>query len=213
MQPQRTVSHTMKKRFNIAPMNDRMSAAEASAQFEARLSQLLCKVAQEQDRQAFAELFDAMAPRLKSRLMKSGLDAANAEDLLQDVMVSVWTKAGLFDPDRGSAFAWVFTIARNAKIDRMRRSRPTASLDIMEWDPIDDSESSEDRLIKADRVSGLEKALKSISPEQRIILEMAFVEELPQSDIARKLGLPLGTVKSRMRLAYSHLRKSLELST
>ena len=177
---------------------------------EQRLSQLMRLVAQNLDRAAFSELFDALAPRVKASLMKSGLDSASAEDLLQDVMISIWTKAGLFDPARGSVFAWVFTIARNARIDKARRKKPVTSLDLMHWDPVDESESSEETMVRAENASALHLAMKTISPDQRIIIEMSFVQELTQADIATRLSLPLGTVKSRMRLAYAHLRDALE---
>lgn len=177
---------------------------------EHRLNQLMRLVALNLDRVAFAELFDALAPRVKASMMKAGLDSASAEDLLQDVMISIWTKAGLFDPARGSIFAWVFTIARNARIDKARRKKPVTSLELMEWDPVDESESSEQTMVRAQDASALHRALKTISPGQRIIIEMAFVQEMTQADIAIKLSLPLGTVKSRMRLAYAHLRVALE---
>lgn len=177
---------------------------------EQRLSQLMRLVAQNLDRAAFSELFDALAPRVKASLMKSGLDSASAEDLLQDVMISIWTKAGLFDPARGSVFAWVFTIARNARIDKARRKKPVTSLDLMQWDPVDESESSEETMVRAENASALHLAMKTISSDQRIVIEMSFVQELTQADIATRLSLPLGTVKSRMRLAYAHLRVALE---
>lgn len=177
---------------------------------EQTLTQLMRLVAQNLDKVAFGQLFDFLGPRLKSSLMKAGMDSAGAEDLMQDVMISVWTKAGLFDPARGGVFGWVFTIARNVRIDRLRRTKPVMSLDLVEWDPADDSATSEEKLVKAGETAALHKALKGISAEQRQVIEMAFVQELTQVQIAEKLGLPLGTVKSRMRLAYAHLKKSLE---
>lgn len=177
-----------------------------------RLNMLMRLVAQNLDREAYGELFDALAPRVKASLMKSGLDSSSAEDILQDVMISVWTKAGLFDPERGNIFAWVFTIARNARIDKARRKKPVASLDMMEWDPMDETENSEECMLRAENTTALQRALKTISPDQRTVIEMAFVQEMTQVDIAAQLKLPLGTVKSRMRLAYAHLRTALELN-
>jgi RNA polymerase sigma-70 factor (ECF subfamily) len=180
---------------------------------EQRLNNLMRRVAQNLDREAFAELFDHLAPRVKASLMRAGMDGSSAEDLLQDVMISIWTKAGLFDPSRGSVFSWVFTIARNARIDRIRRTKPTAPLDLMDWDPVDESATSEEQMVKASETQILRQALQTIAPEQREILDLAFVQDLTQAEIASRLKLPLGTVKSRMRLAYSHLKKFVEQKT
>lgn len=177
---------------------------------EQRLNHLMRQVAQNLDRAAFAELFDILAPRVKASLMKAGLDSATADDVLQDAMISVWTKAGLFDPARGGVFSWVFTIARNARIDRARRAKPLAPLDLMDWEPADEADTSEEQMVKASETEILRQALLTIAPEQKEIIELAFVQELTQAEIASRLGLPLGTVKSRMRLAYAHLKKFLE---
>jgi RNA polymerase sigma-70 factor (ECF subfamily) len=179
---------------------------------EQRLNQLMRMVAQNLDKHAFGELFDFLAPRIKSALMKAGADAAAAEDVMQDVMIKVWTKAGLFDPARGGVLGWVHTIARNVRIDRLRRTQPSTSLNLVEWDLVDDQDSSEERLVKSGETVALQKALAVIPPEQREIIELAFVQELTQAQIAARLALPLGTVKSRMRLAYAHLKKCLEQS-
>lgn len=180
---------------------------------EQRLTQLMRMVAKNLDRAAFAELFDILAPRVKASLMKTGLDSASVEDLLQDVMISVWTKAGLFDPARGAVFSWVYTIARNARIDKARRSKNVTSLDLMDWDPADPTESSEELLVKASDTTILRQALDTIAPEQKEIIKLAFVQDLTQAEIAQRLQLPLGTVKSRMRLAYAHLKKFMEQKT
>ncbi len=167
-------------------------------------------IAQDLDKTAFSALFDETAPRIKASFLKMGMDSSGAEDLLQDVMINVWTKAGLFDPARGTVFGWIFTIARNARIDRWRRDKPTTPLDLLDWNPADESENSEDRLVRLDEASALQAALVGISAEQKQILEFSYIEGLTQIEIAKRLQLPLGTVKSRMRLAYTHLRKALE---
>jgi RNA polymerase sigma-70 factor (ECF subfamily) len=178
-----------------------------------QLAQLVRQVAQNLDREAFSTLFDLLAPKVKALLMRRGLDAAAAEDLMQDVMLSVWTKAGLYDPTRGSLQGWVFTIARNALIDRIRRKKPDISIDMIEWEPVDESENSEQRMLREERAAKLQSALKTIAAEQLSVLQLAFQEELTQTEIAARLSLPLGTVKSRMRLAYAHLRSAMEQSS
>jgi RNA polymerase sigma-70 factor (ECF subfamily) len=175
-----------------------------------RLASLIRQVAQNLDRGAFATLFDVFAPQVKSLLMRRGLEAQTAEDVMQDVLLTVWTKAGLYDPARGSLRAWVFTIARNAMIDRLRKRTSSVSIDMIEWEPVDETESAEQGLMRDEQMVRLRGAMSTVSREQLDVLRLAFEEELTQSQIAEKLGLPLGTVKSRMRLAYAHLRGALE---
>jgi len=175
-----------------------------------KLAMLIRQVAQNLDRDAFSTLFDLLAPKVKALLMRRGLDSAAAEDVMQDVMISVWTKAGLYDATRGSLQGWVFTIARNALIDRVRRRKPDISIDMIEWDPADDAEDSEERMLREERASQLKGAMKAVPADQLAVLQLAYQEELTQTEIAAHLGLPLGTVKSRMRLAYAHLRGAME---
>ena len=171
---------------------------------------LLQRIAKNLDRQAFASLFDAFAPRVKSFMIRKGASPDLAEDLVQDTMINVWTKAGMYDPAKGTVLTWVFTIARNLRIDRIRResSRPLAELG--DYDAPSDAPGSEEILARKDEARCVARALTGIPPEQREILMLSFVDDVPQGEIARRLNLPLGTVKSRMRLAYNHLRKTLE---
>ncbi len=184
-----------------------------SAMSQDYLAALIRLVAQNRDREAFASLFDHLAPKVKAFLIRRGLNAAGAEDVMQDVMLSIWTKASLYDAPRGSFQAWVFTIARNALIDRVRRQKPDISIDMIEWDPADETEGSEERMLREERATKLNSAMKDIPPDQFAILQLAFHEELTQTEIASKLNVPLGTVKSRMRLAYAHLRGRMELAS
>ena len=125
-------------------------------------------------------------------------------------VVNVWTKAGFYDPAKGSVLTWIFTIARNLRIDRIRResSRPVSELG--DFDAPSEAPASEEILAQKDEARSVARALTKIPPEQMEILTLSFIEDLPQAEIARRLKLPLGTVKSRMRLAYGHLRKTLE---
>ena len=173
------------------------------------MSSLLVAVAERQDQAAFAELFRHFAPRVKSYLMRFGDDRGRAEEVLQETFVAVWTKAAMYDPSRASASTWIFTIARNRRIDAFRRERRP------EFDPNDPAfvpeqePEGEDVVTARERSESLEEALAELSEEQREVLRLSFFEDHSHDVIAEKLGLPVGTVKSRIRLAYGHLRSRL----
>jgi RNA polymerase sigma-70 factor (ECF subfamily) len=175
------------------------------------LTRLLEAVAQARDRNAFARLFAYFAPRVKSFLIRSGLTDAVAEEVTQEVMIAVWRKASYFDPGRGGASTWVFTIARNRRIDRLRRSRLRTTDHFL--DPSDEPDtppSGEDIALMTEREKGVRKALATLSSEQATIVRLSFFSEKPHAEIARELGIPLGTVKSRVRLALNRLRTLLD---
>jgi RNA polymerase sigma-70 factor, ECF subfamily len=187
-----------------------MTGSEDRAADDVLHRHLIQRVAQSLDRDAFAQLFDRIAPRLKSFMLRKGVTTEQAEDLVQEAMLTLWRKAGLYDPAKGSVITWAFTIARNLRIDRLRResSMPLTTLD--DYDEVSDEPGGEEMLSRKQAQAHVARALQEIPPEQREVLILSFVEDVPQSEIAARLSLPLGTVKSRMRLAYSRLRKSLE---
>ena len=168
---------------------------------------LVVRVAQARDRAAFAALFAHFAPRVKAWLMRQGAPAAQAEDLAQEALLTVWRKAALFDPAKASAGTWVFTIARNLRIDAIRRERRP------ELDPDDFApESAPDpdaAIALADGEGRLRLALRQLPPDQVAVIEASFFADKPHSQIAAELGIPLGTVKSRLRLAMARLRGAM----
>ncbi len=172
---------------------------------------LLKSVAQDLDRRAFGELFDAFAPRLKNFMMRKGASPEQAEDLVQETMILVWTKAGLYDPARGSVSAWVFTIARNLWIDRHRRASLMPLVALGDYDAPSGEPGSDEIVTRKQEAGLVAQALAEIPPEQKETLMLSFVDDLAHNKIALRLNLPLGTVKSRMRLAYGHLRRALEI--
>lgn len=175
------------------------------------LISLIDAVAREQDRNAFARLFGYFAPRVKSFLMRSGLTDSAAEEVTQEVMIAVWRKASYFDPGKAGVSTWVFTIARNQRIDRLRRTRSRTADDLLDpSDETDLSPSGEDLTIVTEREQGVRAALANLPAEQATILNLSFFAEKPHAEIARELGIPLGTVKSRVRLALSRLRTLLD---
>jgi RNA polymerase sigma-70 factor (ECF subfamily) len=167
----------------------------------------LLAVRDRRDRQAFARLFDHFAPRVKAMLLRSGLRDGTAEDVVQDVMLAVWRKADQFDPHRAPASAWIYRIARNRQIDLARR-RPAPLPD-----PIDEPAATEPDaaqiLALQQETAQLKAALGTLAPDQTRAIEQAYLEELTHSQIAQATGLPLGTIKSRIRLALDRLRKEL----
>ena len=172
---------------------------------------LLFRVGNGRDRAAFAEIFDYFAPRLKSFMMRKGASAELAEDLVQETMIAVWSKAALYSPERGAASTWVFTIARNLRIDRLRRESSAHFTDLEGFDAPSEDMPGEEALNRSQEDAHVARALAQIPAEQRELLILSYVEDVPQTMIAERLKLPLGTVKSRMRLAYRRMRKLLEV--
>ncbi len=170
---------------------------------------LLQRVAVARDREAFARLFNHFAPRLKNYLTKPGTTASTAEELAQETMLLVWRKAHLFDPTRAGAATWIFTIARNLKIDQQRRYHPPA----LDPDPSEAPEpplDGEACVLAQERAAQVGRALSTLSPEQATIIRLSFFDETPHMEIAKALEIPLGTVKSRIRLAMARLKTLLE---
>ncbi len=170
----------------------------------------LTRIAESKDRIAFAAVFDHFAPRVKSFMMRKGSNAEQAEDLVQETMIAVWSKAAMFSTEKGSVSTWIFTIARNLRIDKLRRERAQLYTDLEDFDAPDMSTGAEEALGRSQEDNHVVQALAQIPMEQRDLLILSFVEDVPQSEIALRLGIPLGTVKSRMRLGYQRLRKILE---
>jgi RNA polymerase sigma-70 factor (ECF subfamily) len=165
-------------------------------------------IARAQDREAFAALFGHFAPRLKGYFMRLGVPAGIAEDLAQDTMLAVWNKANYFDPARASASTWIFTIARNLRTDLRRRERdPKVLAEALEHDP---EPMPSDNVLTVEREMRVRAALEHIPSDQAMVIRLSFFEDRPQSEIAQVLGIPLGTVKSRVRLAMSRLRALVE---
>lgn len=175
-----------------------------------RWADLIGAVAEHGNREAFTELFQFFAPRIKAYMLRLGAGPALAEELAQDVMVTVWNKAALFDRRQASLSTWIFRIARNRRIDAARRAAkpdidPEDASFYPEPEPLPD-----DALAANQREASVRAALSLLPTEQVELLRLAFYEGLSHSDIAARLGLPLGTVKSRIRLAFGKLRTRLE---
>jgi RNA polymerase sigma factor (sigma-70 family) len=167
-------------------------------------------VADHRDQAAFAVLFDYFAPRLKSWLMKRGLAVDEAEELVQDVMAVLWHRAGSYDPSRSSLSTWLFRIARNRCIDAARRARHRRLDEDEPLLQLMDVPSAEIVFEHQERDARVRQALSEIPNDQMIVVQAAFFLGQSHSEIAASTGLPLGTVKSRIRLAFERLRRALE---
>jgi RNA polymerase sigma-70 factor (ECF subfamily) len=182
--------------------NGELTAGEAA--------DLLDALASGPDRTAFARLFAHFAPRVKSYLRRLGADDALAEELVQEVMLTVWRRAQLFDRRQAGASTWIFTIARNKRIDRLRRER-RPELDPDDPALVPEAETPADQQVEAgQRQARLRAAVARLPDEQARLLRLSYFEDKSHSTIADELDLPLGTVKSRLRLALSRLKTLLE---
>jgi RNA polymerase sigma-70 factor (ECF subfamily) len=168
----------------------------------------MIRVRDGRDREAFAALFTHFAPRIKGYLMKSGADATTAEECAQDVMTTLWRKADQFDPTRASVGTWIFTIARNRRIDMLRKDRRAEPEDLP-WGPEPEPEQSQVMEIQQESAR-LVKAIASLPDTQRKLIEQAYFGEMTQAEISELTGLPLGTIKSRIRLALDRLRHAMK---
>ena len=189
-------------------MTRRADQGERLAPDEA--ARLIASIARTGDKAAFARLFDYFAPRLRAYLLRLGTAANAADELVQETMLRVWRKARQFEPASGSASSWVFVIARNLRVDRMRRERsPLPEAADPSGEP-DADPGGEAALIGAERRERLREALRALPEEQARILRLSYFEDRPHAEIAQELGVPLGTVKSRARLAVARLRALLD---
>ena len=167
-------------------------------------------IARDHDRAAFQRLYRHFAPRLKTFLMRPGLSAGMAEEVVQETMLSVWRKAHYFDPERAGAATWIFTIARNLRIDALRRTKGSAAYELDPSDEPDMPPSGETTMIETERDRKVREALTHLSEDQQAVVRLSFFSDKPHVEIARELDIPLGTVKSRVRLAMQRLRALLD---
>jgi RNA polymerase sigma factor (sigma-70 family) len=164
------------------------------------------------DRARFRGVFEEFAPRLRTYYLRQGMSPAHADELIQEVMLVVWHKSEGFDPEQGTLGTWIFTIARNRMIDSIRRQhRPKPDPDDPCWveDKLDQASSPEAATLRRRRAESLAAALRELSQEQRAILELLYFEGKSMSEVADAQGIPLGTLKSRVRRAMQMLRERL----
>ncbi len=198
-------------RPRLAGSNPRLGASEG-LKTKVDWADLIGRVASNEDREAFKTLFEHFAPRIKGVMVKAGCSADEAEEIAQNTLVAVWRKAAQFDPTTSGAAAWIYTIARNLRIDGLRRTARASTFQdesaiVDSPDPADSADVLLSRLEDASRVNA---AIARLSAEQSKVIRLSFIEERPHPEIATILGIPLGTVKSRIRLAMNRLRDLLD---
>jgi RNA polymerase sigma-70 factor (ECF subfamily) len=190
----------------VANANDPGDPRSKATQF----AECIAQIAAEQSEEAFDVLFRYFAPRIKSYCLRLGADASSAEEITQEAMISMWRNAAQFDPSKASPSTWIFTIARNLSIDRFRKGRRP------EFDPNDpafvrEDQDPPDRLVdRMDFEKNIRGLIDLLSANERNVLTLSFYENLSHAEISRQLGLPVGTVKSRIRLAFAKIRSALE---
>jgi RNA polymerase sigma-70 factor (ECF subfamily) len=174
------------------------------------MASLIEAVAIRRDREAFVALYNHFAPRVKTFLLRAGESGARAEELAQETMLVVWHKAHSFVPKGAGAAAWIFTIARNLHIDGVRHeSRISYNADESEAHE-QEQKTPEDLVTAAQMEERVREALAQLSSEQRRVIELFFFGDKTHGEIETQLQIPLGTVKSRLRLALARLRTLLD---
>lgn len=172
---------------------------------------LLSLIATDRSEGAFRSLFEEYGPRVRNFMLKQGADPETAEELAQETLFTVWRKAELYSASKGSATTWIYTIARNLRIDHIRRRRVWQELTEEHTATLPSGDAPADEVVdERQRQARIQAVLKGLPPEQVEVVMLAFVEGLAHGEIAERLHLPLGTVKSRIRLAYQKLRTALE---
>ena len=172
-------------------------------------SKCLIAVRDEEDSASFARLFQHFGPRVKSFLISKGASDGVAEEAMQEAMATVWFKARLFDPARASASTWIFTIARNKFLDSIRKTNRPEPEDV-DWEGEAPQEPME-LVAAAEEAKLVKEAIEQLPDGQKEIVQKAFFGDLSHSEIAALTGLPLGTIKSRIRLGLERMRKELSV--
>jgi RNA polymerase sigma-70 factor (ECF subfamily) len=194
----------------LGPVLDRSMPDTPIQDRRAEFARWIVAVAQK-DRAAFAAVFEHFAPRVKTMLLRAGLPDPRAEEIAQDTMLAVWNKAHLFDPNGAGPSAWIYAIARNLRIDALRREQRARRI---EGEAVRQPEAEQPlpdaRLVASQADDKVRIGLASLSSEQLEVVALSFFDNKPHPEIALALGIPLGTVKSRLRLAMKRLRTLLE---
>ena len=202
------------KSYNLnTAMKTRNTKAETfSMSADVELSLCIELVGKNQDKLAFGTIFRYFAPRLKSFLVKAGSTDTQAEEVIQEVMIAVWTKASSYDSNKSSVSTWIYTIARNKRIDKIRKEKRHYLSESDEGLEIPVDSTQENEIFAAQVSNSLKKYMSSLPEEQSKLLKLSYFYNKTHSDISEELKIPLGTVKSRIRLALTKMRHLVEVN-
>lgn len=189
--------------------NRAVRARTATSRVDRGMSELLKSLAKNRDPAVFERLFVEFGPRIKAFMIRQGADHETAEELAQETMLIVWRKAEMFSESKGSVSTWIFTIARNLRIDRLRRHTPWQEFNEERDERESDEPAPDEAVAMSQRKMLIDAALAQLPDPQLEVVTLSYIEGLSHGEIAERLDLPLGTVKSRMRLAYSKVREAL----
>ena len=190
----------------VVEIKSRAAGAGAEPPGKEQLAGLLVRVAERRDKQAFEQLYRYLAPRLHSYMISIGTASDLADDLVQETLAEVWRKAAQYRPDKAAVSTWVFAIGRNIRIDRFRKAR---SFEVSQNFPPEHEPAEQiDYGRQLDAIDLLER-MHRLPQDQFQVLQLTYVEGLSQSEISKRLDLPLGTVKSRVRLAFARIRQEV----
>lgn len=204
------------------PANDMPPRKKTSPKPERPHQYLVARIAENQDKEAFKTLYTYYAPRLQAFMIRQGCSETVAEDIVQDTLTQLWVKAKQFNPDKARLATWLYTMARNRRIDLLRRKNTQYNAGtILETDEnIDESltmlphhdpaNDPNGAMLRKQHKAFLLNALRDIPGDQQSLILQAFYGELSHSDLAERTGLPLGTIKSRLRLGMKKLANRLQ---
>jgi len=188
------------------------TAKKVSNATDVELSNYLKDIGENQDKSAFSSIFKYFAPRLKSFFIKLGCSDSQAEEIIQEVMIAVWTKSSTYDRAKSSVSTWIYTIAKNKRIDKIRKEKRHNTVESDDSLEIPVASKQEENLLSTEVNEKIHHSLQFLPEEQAELLKLSYFYEKTHSDIARDLSLPLGTVKSRIRLALSKMKNLVELN-
>ena len=199
--------------YNINNNIMRQNVVKKPSEFnDVDLGNFLKDIGENQDKLAFSNIFKYFAPRLKSYFVKIGCSETQAEEIIQEVMIAVWTKSNTYDREKSSVSTWIYTIAKNKRIDKIRKEKKHNTVESDESLEIPVPSKQEQQILSTEVSEKIRHSLKFLPNEQAELLKLSYFYEKTHSDIAKDLSLPLGTVKSRIRLALSKMRNLVELN-
>ncbi len=192
-------------------MSNKRQASPKSISAAKRDANWLYQISNHQDAQALSSLFEVYGPKLKGWLMARGVGSGTAEDIVQDVMIKVWTRGSSFDPEKASFATWVYRMTRNRWIDHKRKHgrMDVRDPELMKIIADDEVPSAEVNFMASENSDNLKNEISRLNNNQQVVIKMAFMEFKTHKEISEELGIPIGTIKTRVRSAIQALRRNM----